>query len=167
MTFLRGEKDQIAGIVGSTRDISLRKDLEREVSAAVVQEQQRIGQELHDRLGQELLGLGLMARSLEKTLGTKALPEAESAGGLVQVAKDAYDHVRAMIKGVRPVEVDATGLMAALTDLANSKQHAAACGRSMYFRVPRIDSCRGQLYGNALVPHRPGSPTLTSKGCST
>jgi PAS domain S-box-containing protein len=108
-------KQYLAGIF---RDITEQKDLERKLSAAAMYEQQLIGQELHDGLAQQLLGLGLMARSLQMTLEDKNSPAAEIAGELVQLVKDAHDHVRAMIKGVRPVDVQAGGLLAALTDLA-------------------------------------------------
>jgi signal transduction histidine kinase len=66
-----------------------------------------------------------MARSLQKTLENKNATEAEVAGELVQVVKDAHDHVRAMIKGVRPVDVQAGGLLAALTDLAAATERLA------------------------------------------
>jgi len=136
MKFLRDDNDQIMGVVGSTRDISPRKDLEREIAAAAMHEQQRIGQELHDGLGQQLLGLGLMARSLQKTLEGKGAPEAESAGELVQLATDARDHLRALMKGVRPVEVEAGGLMAALADLAGATQQLAGVCCTFECREP-------------------------------
>lgn len=122
MAYLRGEDGRIVGMVGSTRDVTRRKDLEREISAAVVHEQMQIGQELHDGLGQELLGLGLMAKCLAKTLEAEGHAEAESARDLFGVAMDANDRVRTLIKGIRPVEVTAGGLAAALEDLATRTQ---------------------------------------------
>jgi signal transduction histidine kinase len=120
MKFLRGEDGRIGGIVGCTRNITERKDLEREVSMAVVVEQQQIGQELHDGLGQHLLGTSLMAKGLQTRLQAKGLPEAESAGELVKYLTDAHNHVRMLIEGIRPVGVDADGLMDALGELAAS-----------------------------------------------
>jgi PAS domain S-box-containing protein len=106
-------------------DITVRKDLEREVSAAVVREQQLIGQELHDGLGQHLLGIGLMTKGLETKLRKKGLSEAKSADELVRQLTDAHDHVRKLIEGIRPVGVAAGGLMTALGELAASTQRLA------------------------------------------
>src|SRR6185295_2196849 len=50
------------------RDISQRKQLEREVTEIAVAEQRRIGQELHDGVSQELTGLCMMATALKDRL---------------------------------------------------------------------------------------------------
>ena len=59
-----------------------------------------------------------MAKGLQRELEAKGLPEAGTAGDLVAAMIGAQDCVRAVLKGIRPVEVDSGGLMAALTDLA-------------------------------------------------
>ena len=53
---------------GILRDISRRKALERQVVESAAQEEQRIGRELHDSVGQELTGLGMMAGALARRL---------------------------------------------------------------------------------------------------
>jgi signal transduction histidine kinase len=122
MDFIRDESGKVLAIEGVTRDITERKEFERELSAISTQEQQRLGQRLHDELGQQLLGLGLMAENLRKTLASKGVPEAACARELADAAREAQDCVRALIKCVRPVEVDASGLMAALAELANGTE---------------------------------------------
>lgn len=119
---LRDDDGNVAGVVGSVRDITPRKDLEREVLSAVVREKTQIGQQLHDALAQEILGLGLIAKCLTKTLEAEGHEEAGTAREIVQLAISANDRVRAMIKGIRPVEVAADGLVAALGDLAESTE---------------------------------------------
>ena len=57
--------------VGVSFDITRRRQeeresLQREVLAMMAREQRRIGQELHDGIGQQLTGLGLMAKSLSQ-----------------------------------------------------------------------------------------------------
>ena len=49
---------------GKPVDISEQQQLHREILEIPVSEQRRIGQELHDGLGQQLTGLGLLATSL-------------------------------------------------------------------------------------------------------
>jgi signal transduction histidine kinase len=103
-------------------DITEHKQLQREVSQISIREQQRIGQELHDNLGQQLLGMRLMAGSLQKSLEAKSLPEAQTAVELLTALGEAQDQVRMLLKGVRPVDIDSDGLMTALTELAESTQ---------------------------------------------
>lgn len=117
-TFLRDENQRVVGVEGITRDITTRKNLEKRLSESIVEQQQQIGQQLHDELGQQLLGLGLMAKGLQRELEVRELPEARTAGDLVAAMARAQDCVRAVLRGIRPVEVDCGGLMAALADLA-------------------------------------------------
>ncbi len=121
-SFFRNGQGQVAGILGVTRDVTQRRNLEKQLSEISTHERRRLGQELHDRIGQELLGLGLIAKSLQKSLQEKSLPEADAVGELLAVLAGARNQVRLLLKGVRPVEVDAAGLMDALGDLAESTQ---------------------------------------------
>jgi signal transduction histidine kinase len=122
MTFVRDESGRILGAEGVSRDITERKDLQKQLSAISTEEQQRIGQQLHDELGQQLLGLGLMVENSRKTFAGKGLPEAECFRELAESVRQAQNCVRALIKGVRPVEVDCNGLMAALAELASGTE---------------------------------------------
>src|SRR5439155_19803875 len=60
----RRSSDLLGLFTAIIRDITQRKELERAVIGAVVAEQQKIGQELHDHVGQELTGLGLLTAAL-------------------------------------------------------------------------------------------------------
>jgi PAS domain S-box-containing protein len=106
-------------------DITERRAFERELSEIISHQQQRMGQQLHDGLGQQLLGLRLIAAGLHKSLAAQELREAESAGELTSALDAAQRHIRAMIQVVQPVEVDAAGLMTALADLARGTQELA------------------------------------------
>jgi PAS domain S-box-containing protein len=102
------------------RDVSVRKNLEREVVEAVSDEKRRIAQDLHDGIGQELTGLRHMVRTLSDALEEKGLPEAELARRIGEVVTTAHQHVRAVSRGLMPVPVDGEGLAAALADLASA-----------------------------------------------
>jgi len=58
-----------------------RQLIEREVLNSVSQEQRRIGQDLHDGLGQELTGLGFLAASLADSLAERSLQGSEALVG--------------------------------------------------------------------------------------
>ena len=73
------------------QDIAERKRLERALLDVGVREQQHLGQELHDGLGQELTGLALLARGIAGEARKQQLANAEDLEGLSQIASRAID----------------------------------------------------------------------------
>jgi len=111
------------GKVGSAsvtgRDISHRKELEREVIEIASLEQRRIGDDLHDSVSQELTALNMVAGDLAETLRSDPANASPLVERLVLGLRRAQQELRAVMRGLLPVSVDAEGLMAALSDLAN------------------------------------------------
>ena len=105
--------------VGLVRDISARRELEREVLRIAEAERRRIGQDLHDGLGQMLTGTGLRARRLAKRLRAAESPETPLADELVGLLDEADAYARAIARGLVPVDVEAGGLADALERLAD------------------------------------------------
>jgi two-component system, LuxR family, sensor kinase FixL len=108
---------------GFVRDITERKQLEKEIIEISNREQQRIGQDLHDGLGQELTGIELMCQALEQKLAAKSKAEAKQVGEIGQHIRDAVSHTRKLARGLSPVEFEANGLMSALHELAAHVQN--------------------------------------------
>ena len=107
---------------GVIMDISEQRQLQREVLEIPVSEQRRIGQELHDGLGQQLTGLGLLATSL---LNKASKPEHELAVKLAEGLQQAIAQVRALSRGLMPVDIDAAGFMSAMESLiADIRAHS-------------------------------------------
>lgn len=105
---------------GFVRDITERKRLEQEILEISNREQRRIGQDLHDGLGQELAGIQLMAEVLEHDLSKKSKLGAKQAGKIAEHVRRTISHTRMLARGLSPVEVEANGLMSALGELAKS-----------------------------------------------
>lgn len=105
--------------------IEHRQHSERQLLEVAARQQRQMGQELHDGLGQQLLGLRLMADSLAKRLEAQGWAETPAARELADALLSAQHSVRALIKGIRPVEVDARGLMTGLADLAEHTERLA------------------------------------------
>jgi PAS domain S-box-containing protein len=101
---------------GVILDMSEQQQLQREVLGISVGEQRRIGQELHDGLGQQLTGLGLLATSL---LNKASKPEHTLASLLASGLQEAISQVRALSRGLVPVDIDAEGLAGALEILVD------------------------------------------------
>jgi len=104
---------------GLLRDISRRKELEREVVEIASLEQRRIGQDLHDSVSQELTALNMLAGDLAGTLRSDPSNASQLVERLVLGLQRCHQELRAVMRGLCPVSVDAEGLMAALSDLAN------------------------------------------------
>ena len=82
------EVDHLGIFAGIIRDISERKELQRQVLEIAAEEQRRIGHELHDGTQQELTGLSLIAQNLVDSLDGKGNDFLEEHGllGLRKVA---------------------------------------------------------------------------------
>jgi signal transduction histidine kinase len=105
------------GRVWFFRDITERKRLEREVLEVCEREQRRIGQDLHDGLGQHLTGISLICKGLERRLLVKAPDEAASASEVSSMIAEAIAHARDLARGLRPVGLAGDGLVQGLQEL--------------------------------------------------
>lgn len=144
---LNDARGRHVGVSVIARDITDRKNLEREVLESTGREQQRIGRELHDSLGQELTGLSYLAKSLAQKLAANHNPQVETAQTIATGIQRALREVRSAVQGLVPVEVDASGFMVALETLAAQTQDR--CGIEC-----RIDSREPvQVDDNVLATH--------------
>ncbi|MBB6092512.1 PAS domain S-box-containing protein [Povalibacter uvarum] len=100
------------------QDVSERKHLERAVLQAVNREQYRIGNDLHDGLGQELTGVALMLRGLAGRLATEYPPILPEIEGITRLVNNAIESTRALARGLSPVNLERGGLQDALEGLS-------------------------------------------------
>lgn len=91
--------------------------LQREVSDASDRTQQRIGQDLHDDLGQFLTGLALSMQRLARRLDAVSPDAAEDARRLVQHVNEAVNRVRQLARGLAPMTVESDSLVLLLAEL--------------------------------------------------
>jgi len=119
LTPLRGEWGEPRGFAHVTRDITERKRLEREILEAGAREQARIGQDLHDGLGQNLTGIALLANALKGRLAARGAAEAEQAGRVAEYASAAVQQAKDLSRGLIPPELQAHGLLGGLRALAS------------------------------------------------
>ncbi len=91
-----------------------RKRLERALLDASDREQRRIGQDLHDGLGQHLTGTAFLSKALQQRLESRELPEALEAHKIVMLVNQAIEKTRELSRGLMPVFSDAHGLMSSL-----------------------------------------------------
>jgi PAS domain S-box-containing protein len=113
-TILAGEDGTPAYIIATGIDITERKRLEKAILEISAEEQRRIGQDLHDGLGQQLTGIAFMSKVQEQKLAEKGLAEAAEAARIVGLVNEAIHKTRELAHGLHPVISEAHGLMSAL-----------------------------------------------------
>jgi PAS domain S-box-containing protein len=95
-----------------------RKRLEAEVAAAVESEQLRLGQELHEGLGQELTGIAYLMAALHRALRGASSTQAMEAMRLEEMITRSIERTRSLAKAFYPVEMERLGLLAALEEIS-------------------------------------------------
>jgi len=117
-----GDRTIFTGIV---RDISERRRLEKEILNVSEQERRRIGQDLHDGLGQVLTGIGLLSQDLTRQLEKEGHERAEDMAEITEHVKEADQYARDLSHGLIPVDVEGgqpSALPEALRRLANNAE---------------------------------------------
>jgi signal transduction histidine kinase len=97
-----------------------RRQLERDIVTVSEHEQQRIGQDLHDGLCQQLAAIGCAARMLAEDLKMQGVAAACDAEHIEESVHQAVQEARSLARGIFPVHVDHSGLSAALKELAQN-----------------------------------------------
>jgi len=100
------------------REMAERRRLDHEIARVADRERHRLGQDLHDRLGQHLTGTALTAQLLKEKLAARSAPEAGEAEKLVRYVEEGVDLTRNLARGFFSPEVEAEGLIVALQHLA-------------------------------------------------
>jgi PAS domain S-box-containing protein len=113
-TVLTDNEGNVTHIIASGIDVTERKRLEKAVLDVSTREQRRIGQDLHDGLGQHLTGIAFMGKVLEDRLAEASLAEASEAAKIVRLVNDSIRMTRELARGLLPVVAEVRGLMSAL-----------------------------------------------------
>jgi PAS domain S-box-containing protein len=98
-------------------DITERRRLERALLNSASAEQQKLGRDLHDGLGQELAGISLLASAIALSMRKAGRPEARELENLGSLAAQAVANCRAFAHGLSPMTFANGGLREALTEM--------------------------------------------------
>ena len=136
---------------GSRRDVEVRKysapdhctlyavcdvtapQFSEELSQIATRERRRIGQDLHDSIGQLLTGISLLSRSLANSLKRLGHSGDLDAAQISALADDASNQIRKISRGLMPSEVVDNGLFDSLRELARTTTNS--CGLLCVARV--------------------------------
>jgi signal transduction histidine kinase len=99
-----------------------RRQTQNEMLEIAHREQQRIGRDIHDALGQQLAGASFLLASLEKRLRDRHLPETDLAAEVGDHVRDAVSKARHIAYGLAPTDISEEGLIDALDALAENTE---------------------------------------------
>lgn len=110
-----GRRRLFTGIV---RDVTERKRAEQAIAQVSEDERRRLGQELHDGLGQQLTGVTLLTKALQGRLTRDQHPAQTDAAEIAELLGRVLSDMRRQAHGLYPVELERSGLTTALEELA-------------------------------------------------
>ena len=110
-----GDRMEIESVA---RDVTERRQLEREILEISSREQRRIGHDLHDGVCQQIAGIAFLVDVLGERLEEKGVPESADAEKIRHLLNEANTQARNVARGLFPVRLEEHGLVAALEELA-------------------------------------------------
>jgi PAS domain S-box-containing protein len=141
-----GRPQRVFGVV---QDITERKQLESELLEAANREQQKLGSDLHDGLGQELTGISLLLQGLSQRIRSADPSLTGPIDRISALLSRAIRSTRSLAHGLAPVSVDRGGLEGALKTLADEASDSYRVAVHLQFRWDRGPAV-GEVAGNHI-----------------
>ena len=113
-------------------DVTERRIFGRALAEAIAREQYRIGQEMHDGLGQELTGLSLSVQALANRAKREWTGRAAELQQIAAMAANCIESARSILRGLSPLSDADDSLEAALEALA---RRSSLSGTPVRFRA--------------------------------
>jgi PAS domain S-box-containing protein len=108
-------------------EISRRKGMEGQILEISDREQERLGQELHDGLCQQLTAIGFMARAVALRLREHRVADPEELEKIAQLINSSVTDARNIAHDLHKEEIDAAGFETALQNLTERKIWKTRC----------------------------------------
>ena len=112
------EDGQLLGLTLRSFDVTELRRLEREVIDIASRERQRLSDDLHEGLGQELTGIALLVRGLERAIDRGQPNVRDLVADVVSHINRTINMTRELARGLSPVQIERGSLSAALERLA-------------------------------------------------
>ena len=103
-------------VVGIIRDITENRELQKLILDINARQQRKIGQDLHDELGQLLTGIGFLVEGLKRDFKTQNHSHAELAS-ISELVEKSIAQTRILAEGLNPVTLELHGLPTSLQRL--------------------------------------------------
>jgi two-component system, LuxR family, sensor kinase FixL len=128
-------------------EISRRKGLEGQILEISDREQERLGQELHDGLCQQLTAIGFLARATALRLKDHRVVHQDDLEKIAQLINSSVMDARNIARDLHKEEIDAAEFLSALRDLVERKIWQTSCRLYLKTEVKiEDDNVASQLY---------------------
>ncbi len=127
--------------------IEERAEMARDILHISGSERARIGRELHDSIGQEMVGITFLCRAVEDSLMEDGSEDAERVGRISKHVESVIVGMKRIVRGLLPVDIMDKGLVVALGKLVRESE--AMYGIKCSFRCEDEDNSR--ISNNALA----------------
>jgi signal transduction histidine kinase len=128
-------------------EISRRKGLEGQILEISDREQERLSQELHDGLCQQLTAIGFLARATALRLKDHRVVHQDDLEKIAQLINSSVMHARNIARDLHKEEIDAAEFLSALRDLVERKIWQTSCRLYLKTEVSiEDDNVASQLY---------------------
>lgn len=132
----------VAKLAIFAHDITETRRLQKDIMAISELERQRIGQDLHDGLGQKLTGIAFLAEALKGSMKEKNYPELEDIEEISANITESIDHARKISSGLWTTRLESYDAEGALRELADDTEtlFGITCRLNSRTREPVINS---------------------------
>ena len=120
-TILTDQNGEVAHVIGTGIDVTDRKKAEEAIVSVSEAERKAIGQELHDALGQQLTGISLLTKGLERKLQSKYPAGATDAAQVSSLTSAAVEDAKRLAHGLYPSALEELGLTTSLEELVKTQ----------------------------------------------
>ncbi len=118
VAMIPGTKQSLVAVL----DVTDKRRLSEEILEISERERRKIGRDLHDDLGQHLIGIEALSSLLERRLKTQSNRETRLAGEISELIKEATRKTKSLAKGLCPIDIEGGGLIASLKEFAELTQ---------------------------------------------
>jgi PAS domain S-box-containing protein len=115
---IRNHKKGVHKMAIFSHDVTENRRLQKEIKEISELERRRIGQDLHDSLGQKLTGIAFLAEALRQVMKEKANPELVDMEEIIDHITDSIDHARMISSGLWSERLEQYDAAQALEELA-------------------------------------------------
>ncbi len=105
-----------------SHDITETRRLQKEIMEISELERKRIGQDLHDGLGQKLTGIGFLAEALKRSMREKNYPELADVEEISANIAESIDDARKISRGLWTTRLESHDVRRALRELAEDTE---------------------------------------------
>jgi len=104
------------------KEIEERALMARDILNISGSERARIGRELHDSIGQEMVAITFLCRAVEDSLLEQNSADAAGVGRISKQVESVIDGMKRIVRGLLPVDIMDKGLVVALTQLMRESE---------------------------------------------